>query len=76
VDKKGVIPPEDRVVNTAPRQQDTSVRAPLDRDQFKQLLVQWLVTSHVSFAQVENTEFRRFLAFINDTVTYVAPHGA
>jgi hypothetical protein len=37
------------------------------------LLVQWLVTSHVSFAQVENTEFRRFLAFINETVTYVLP---
>jgi hypothetical protein len=44
-------------------------RIAFNQDLFKQLLIQWIVTNHISFSQVENKSFRLLLMYLSACVS-------
>jgi hypothetical protein len=68
INKNGPIPAEER--------QDTSRETqfpPVDREQFKVLLVKWVASSNQPFLEVENPDFRNLMNFLNCRVLEVLP---
>lgn len=51
----------------------TSSRSRFDFEQFKRLLIRWIIVMHISFSQVENPAFQELLFYLCAALTSLFP---